>query len=198
MRLITVAVVLSLAGCYTHHLSGDGSAADADAVVEPDAADPCSCSPDSPVTDHPVKMFHPCTPPLEIGCEDTPCEPGVTDCGEGFTCETCSLSACCVCEQCFPSCVFTGPAMGPLPEYLKLQRTSGPANEEQIVVVEGYPFYVGALFYLGRVGDSGDLMQDYSEEVCRVGFRALARGPGTVPVWVSQDGGNDPHQPREE
>ena len=82
--------------------------------------------------------------------------------------------------------------MGPLPEYLKLQRTSGPANEEQIVVVEGYPFYVGALFYLGRVGDSGDLMQDYSEEVCRVGFRALARGPGTVPVWVSQYGGNDP------
>jgi hypothetical protein len=188
---------LLVAGCFKGGgddgpAGGDGGAADAqqpsiDARWYDGGPDPCDC-PD----DLPVDLFHPCTPPLEMGCVATLCEPGVTDCGEGYTCEECAAAACCYCAACYPACVHTGPAQGPLPEYLKLQTTYGEAGQEQEIIVQGYPFYIGALFYLARVGDLGDLMDTSYPHTCGHGFTAPAQGPGMVPVWVSQYGGNEP------
>jgi hypothetical protein len=162
-------------GSVSDAASGDGGAGE------------CNCPADQPVT-----MFHSCTPPLEIGCVAEICEPGVTDCGEGYTCEECSAAACCHCAACMPTCVFTGPAQGPLPEYLKLHTTYGSAGQEQEIVVEGFPFYIGALFYLARVGDSDDLVEASYPSTCAHGFTAPAHAAGIEPVWVSQYGGNEP------
>jgi len=81
--------------------------------------------------------------------------------------------------------------MGPLPEYLKLRQTYGPAFEDQTLTVEGFPFYVGALYYLARVGGSGDLFQE-GGTTCSFEVTVPGQGFGTVPVWVSQYGGGEP------
>lgn len=60
-------------------------------------------------------------------------------------------------------------------------------------MIEGFPFYVGALFYLVRVGNSGDIDVSSSTGQCRITVRAPARPPGRVPVWVSSYGGGAPH-----
>jgi hypothetical protein len=195
--IVVFTAVVGLAACYQHHradssdadVAEDGTVPDADTELDAssDGSGSCDCPADRPVT-----LFHACSPPLESGCAAEPCEPGVTGCGEGFTCEPCAAAACCTCSACVASCVFTGPAQGPLPEYLKLQTTYGPADEEQTIVVEGFPFYVGALFYLARVGDSGDLMEAGYPGSCARAFTAPARGPSTVPVWISQYGGDEP------
>lgn len=158
-----------------------------DAVVPRDASvDPCGCP-----MDRPVYQWHPCVPPLEYGCEARLCTPGVTDCGAGYSCEECAAAACCVCAACVPACLFTGPAMEPLPDYLKIFPPYGPAHEEVTFSIEGYPFYVGALYYLARMGDSGDLYE-HGGDTCAIHITAPARPPGMFPVWVSQYGGNEP------
>ena len=165
--------------------SGVGGSAGAGATGE------CSlCGPPGTV-EKPAYVFHECTPPLQIGCAAMECSPGVTDCGEGYTCDPWGAAACCWCQAAVPACVFTGPAQGPLPEYLKISPPAGPANQDVTLSIQGFPFYVGALFYLVRVGDSGDLMQ-MGGTTCSFSVTVPGQPDGTVPVWVSQYGGNDP------
>ncbi|MGC4121921.1 MAG: hypothetical protein QM765_46535 [Myxococcales bacterium] len=116
---------------------------------------------------------------------------GGSECGPGFTCDVCGAAACCICAACVSACVRSGPAMGPLPEYLKISPTVGPAFQDQVLTVEGFPFYVGALYYLVRVGDSGDLFQEGGSR-CSFEVRVPGQSFGTVPVFVSQYGGGDP------
>lgn len=153
----------------------------------PDAlVDPCGCP-----EDRPTYQFHECVPPLQYGCEAQTCTPGVTDCGPGQSCLECGAAACCHCAACVPACLFTGPAMGPLPELLKIWPTYGSAYVGATLSIEGYPFYVGALFYLARVGASGDLFQS-GGGTCSFEVSVPGQPPGMVPVWVSQYGGNEP------
>jgi hypothetical protein len=153
------------------------------------ASDPCACP--TELTYRPSYQFGECVPPLLYGCAAPECTPGVTDCGEGYTCDEWGAAACCYCQQAVPACVFTGPAQGPLPEYLKLSAVSGPAEKQQTITIEGYPFYVGALYYLVRVGDSGDLYQG-GGTTCSFDVTVPPHGIGMEPVWVSQYGGGDP------
>jgi hypothetical protein len=141
--------------------------------------------------DEPAYVFNECTPPLEVGCPATLCTPGVTDCGDGYSCSDWGAGACCWCQAAVPACVFTGPAQGPLPEYLKIFQTSGPAYQDVELQIEGFPFYVGALYYLARVGGSGDLMQQ-GGTTCSFSVSVPGQPDGLVPVWVSQYGGNEP------
>jgi hypothetical protein len=174
-------------GATGHDSAVGQDASRPDAAVTPDAAvDQCTCP-----EDRPVYQFGECVPPLQYGCEATACTPNVTDCGEGFTCLDCAAAACCICEACLPTCIFTGPAQGPLPEYLKIFPTFGPALEEQTISIEGFPFYIGALFYLARVGESGVLMQG-GGGTCSFDVTVPGQPVGMVPVWVSQYGGGDP------
>jgi len=170
---------------------GDGGTPDArpafDAAAPDGGVDPFDCPPDVP-----VMMFHSCTPPLEMGSLADICTPDVTDCGEGYTCEDCAAAACCYCAACLPACIFTGPAQGPLPEYMKLRTSYGNAGEAQEIIVQGFPFYIGALFYLARIGDSEELPESSYPDSCSLGFSAPARAAGIYPVWVSQYGGNEP------
>jgi hypothetical protein len=153
--------------------------------------DECSlCSPPG-TTDQPTYVFNECTPPLQIGCPATECTPGVTDCGEGYTCDPWGAAACCWCQQAVPACVFTGPAQGPLPEYLKIAPSSGAANQDSALQIEGFPFYIGALYYLARVGNSSDLFQG-GGTTCSFTVTVPGQAEGMVPVWVSQYGGGDP------
>jgi hypothetical protein len=175
--------------------SGDAGLSDAstdgkDAAIDgaPPDVDPSACGCPE---DRPVLEFGECVPPLRYGCEATVCTPGVTDCGQGYTCMDCAAAACCHCAACKPACVLTSAPPGPLPEYLKLKVSFGPANQPADITVEGAPFYVGALFYLGRVGNSGDLQQT-GGGTCAFMTTAPGQPPGTVPVWVSQYGGGDP------
>ena len=153
--------------------------------------DECTlCNSNTP--DQPAYNFNECTPPLEIGCPAKLCTLGGTDCGDGYTCDQWGAAACCWCQQALPACVFTGPAMGPLPEYLKIFQTSGPSNEQLTLRIQGFPFYVGALYYLARVGNSGDLMQGGSDSTCSFTVTVPGQADGMVPVWASQYGGADP------
>jgi hypothetical protein len=115
----------------------------------------------------------------------------VTDCGDGYTCEQWGAAACCYCEQAVPACVLTEPTLEPLPEYLKIDPVSGPAQTTQSLTIEGFPFYIGALFYLARVGDSGDLYQG-GGTTCSFDVTVPPHAVGMAPVWVSQYGGDDP------
>jgi hypothetical protein len=153
--------------------------------------DECTlCNP--PGTDPtPAYNFNECTPPLEVGCPATLCTPGQTDCGDGYTCSEWGAASCCWCAQALPACVYTGPAQGPLPEYLKLFQTSGAANADMTLTIQGFPFYVGALYYLARVGGSGDLFQA-GGTTCSFDVAVPGQPDGMVPVWVSQYGGGDP------
>lgn len=166
---------------------GGPDAGAADAFAPADAGrEICGCS-DS----EPVYLFGECIPPLQMGCPAAPCVPGGSDCGPGYSCLSCGAAACCHCAACRPTCVFTGPAQGPLPEYLKIQPTTGAALQDATIRIEGFPFYVGALFYLARVGSSGDLHQ-VAGTSCSLEVRAPGQPVGTVPVWVSQYGGGAP------
>jgi hypothetical protein len=174
-----------------------GAAADAardaapgDARPQGDAdTDPCACPTD--VDLRPTYQFGECVPPLQMGCAATECTPGVTDCGPGYSCEQWGAAACCYCEQAVPACVFTGPAQGPLPEYLKLRQTTGPAATEQTITIEGFPFYVGALGYFVRLGDGKELLQE-GGTTCSLDVTLPPHRDGVEPVWVSQYGGGDP------
>ena len=180
-------------------------AAPRDALVRPDGAvpadatvpmdsgpwpdgqtDPCSCPEDAP-----VYQYHECVPPLQYGCEAVTCALGDTDCGPSQSCVSCAAAACCHCAACLPACIYTGPAMGPLPEYLKIWPTYGTAGAPATIRIEGFPFYVGALYYLARVGSSGDLFQQ-GGSTCSFEVTAPGRPPGMDPVWVSQYGGGEP------
>ena len=148
---------------------------------------PCTGGAEGP----PAYQFHPCTPPLEVGCEAIECTPGLTDCGEGHTCDEWAAAACCWCAQAVPACVFTEPTQGPLPPYLKISPSSGTAHQDVTLQIEGFPFYVGALFYVAQVGDSGDLVQT-GGSTCSFSVTVPGQAEGRVPVWVSQYGGGDP------
>jgi hypothetical protein len=139
----------------------------------------------------PVYLFHSCTPPLEVGCEAIECTPGVTDCGDGYTCEEWGAAACCWCAAAVPACIHTELAQGPLPPYLKISPSSGPAGQDVTLNVEGFPFYIGALFYLVRVGDGDELMQE-GGSTCSFSVSLPGRPAGVEPVWVSQYGGGEP------
>ena len=163
-----------------------------DAVAAPDAA----AGPDATVGDcecptGQVYRHHPCLATLDLGCGD-PCDPGGTDCAEGWTCDPCGASTSCATFDCQPTCVFTGPAMGPVPEPLRIWPTSGAAGETTEVLVMGFPWYVGALWYGVRVDDETvDNLSDAAED-CSFSFTAPARPPGRVAVLVSQYGGGEP------
>lgn len=180
----------------TPHDAGAGGDAARDGA-QPDASpgtdggvDPCACSSDP--TYRPTYQFGECVPPLQIGCAARECTPGVTDCGEGYSCEQWGAAACCYCAQAVPACVFTGPAQGPLPEYLKLAAVSGPAGEEQTITIEGFPFYVGALYYLARVGDSSKELFQEGGTTCSFDVTVPPHPVGMEPIWVSQYGGDEP------
>lgn len=146
----------------------------------------CGCSATSP-----VYQFGECVPPLELGCDAVPCTPSADDCGEGRTCDPCGAAACCWCQACVPACVRTGPAQGPLPEYLKISPPYGPAHQAIDLYIEGFPFYVGALFYTARVGPSAALPQS-NGSTCSFMVQVPGQAAGTVPVWASQYGGGGP------
>jgi len=167
---------------------GDGDA-DADADTDADAdADTCECA-----AGVPVGLFHACTPPLEVFCPIQTCTPSENDCAEGFTCEECAAPACCECAACVPACIHTVAAPGDtMPALLKLRSTFGIAGREAEIAVQGTPFYVGALGYSVRAGDSPDLPQT-GGDTCELRVRAPAEDAGTMlPIWVSQYGFGEP------
>jgi hypothetical protein len=205
--VVLLVTLLAVAACGGRSAPADRTPADAshDAAAAADAArdgarpdsgypadagtDPCACPTEVPY--RPSYQFGECVPPLQMGCAATECTPGVTDCGAGYTCDEWGAAACCYCAQAVPACLFTGPAQGPLPDYLKINPTSGPAQKQQALTIEGFPFYVGALYYLARVGDSGDLYQG-GGTTCSFHVEVPPRPIGMEPVWVSQYGGGDP------
>lgn len=120
------------------------------------------------------------------------CSPESDDCPDGTSCEEWGAAACCICEAAIPACVRTEMAMGPLPEYLAISPTSGVAGEEHEIRITGFPFYVGALFYPVRIGDSDPLFTASQLEPCAISVQTPALAPGMVPVWVGDYGGDGP------
>jgi hypothetical protein len=207
-RVAVFVGVLVAAGCGGRRHEPDADAG-SDGAVGRDAAtgrDASTETDGSPVGDDagapicdcaervPVGLFHACTPPLEAGCPILVCTPGAGDCGPGDTCEQCAAAACCECAACVPACVHTAASPGDaLPPLLKLGTVWGPGGEEPEIAVEGAPFYVGALGYSIRVGESGDLPQLGGAEPCGLTALAPAEPAGTMlPVWVSQYGFSEP------
>lgn len=159
-----------------------------DAQVQPDGGGPddwCYCQGNQ------VYGFHACIPTLELGCTD-PCEPSVTDCGQGYTCETCGASSSCVTEDCRPVCVHTQMAQGPVPDPLRIYPTYGPAGQINVIHIEGWPWYIGALFYAVRLRQDDVTQHTVGGGTCEIILNAPARQPGMYPIWVSQYGGGGP------
>jgi hypothetical protein len=104
----------------------------------------------------------------------------------------CAAAACCYCAACMPACVTTAAAPGNvMPEYLKISPVSGPAGVDAEIAIQGFPPYIGALYYTARVGSSGELMQ-MGGGTCSFSVVAPGQPPGMVPVWASHYGGGPP------
>lgn len=171
-----------------------GEAPDASSQV--DAGDSwCSC-PDgpNPGEEDPVLIYHECVPPLQHGCIATTCTPDQEgQCGEGYSCLECAAAACCICAACVPACVFTDPTQGPIPEYLKLTPTRGTLGEDSRVMIQGFPFYIGALGYDVRLGLEGEPLWSMNSGVCSLEVQVPSRQQeGVTSVWVSSYGFSDP------
>jgi hypothetical protein len=179
-----------LAGCPVRY-PPDGLPRDADPVRDAGRdAGVCPCDPGD-LSGPPVLIDRECVPPLSVGCLAETCTIGSDECGAGRTCQECAAAACCVCAACLPACVADEDTEDPVPDLLKIDVTYGPAGEEQRVEIQGYPFYVGALIYTGKMGDSVPVGAS-GGETCSLTFRFAARGPGMVPVFLSQYGGDPP------
>lgn len=174
--------------------AGAGGSAGASSVVATgsggggaDAGTPTECQ----CPDGLVYRSHECVPTREIGC-GAPCEPGVTDCGALHTCDPCGAASSCSDGDCQPTCLFTGPMQGPIDEgVLRIAPTGGPADQEVEIRIEGYPFYVGALMYVARVGDT-EVVETIQGTNCSFTIAAPPLAAGLWPVRVSQYGPMDP------
>ena len=145
----------------------------------------CDCPPGL------VYRRHECVPTKAIGCGE-PCAPGVTDCGELHTCDPCGAASSCSDDDCQPTCLFTGPEQGPIDEgVLRISPTGGPADQETSILIEGFPFYIGALMYVARVGDI-ETYQEAPYSTCSFTIKAPALLSGLLPVRVSQYGPMEP------
>lgn len=145
----------------------------------------CDCPPGL------VYRRHECVPTKALGCGE-PCKPGVTDCGELHTCDPCGAASSCSDDDCQPTCLFTGPAQGPIEEgVLRISPTGGPADQSVDIRIEGFPFYVGALYYAARVGDV-EVYQQAPYSNCSFTIAAPPFSAGLFPVRVSQYGPMDP------
>lgn len=175
----------------------DGEALDADAAddvgpvvdASPDGRpdgdlSPCDCAIGE------VYRRHPCIPTVELGCGE-PCDTETTDCGEGHRCELCAASTTCATRDCRATCIHSGPVMNPVTDPLRITPTVGPVGVATEVRIEGFPFYVGALFYNIWVGDEM-LFESGGGGECQLGFRVPEEGSGRQPVWVSGYGGGEP------
>ena len=199
-RVVTLVLLLAACGGRRHDAvdagaghdatTGQDGAAELDAAAAGDDAGPLMCDCAARV---PVGMFHACTPPLEMGCAIQTCTPGGDECPAGDTCVECAAAACCECAACVPACIHTEASPGgALPALLKLRSVYGAAGQPAELVVEGAPFYVGALGYSVRAGDSEDLQQEGGEP-CSLTAIAPAEPAGTMlAVWVSQYGLGEP------
>lgn len=194
--LLLITALAACSGRSAGTTSPDGSTPDAshrdDATTQPDAgmlpdagAGMCQCSGDE------VYRWHECVPTLELGCGPS-CVPGVTDCGQYHTCEPCAASSSCDTEDCRPTCVFTGPAQGPVADPLRIEPVWGTAGQSHTITISGFPFYIGALWYAVRLGDEDVTHLSYGGSTCSFHVDAPARPPGMVPIWVSAYGGTDP------
>ena len=119
------------------------------------------------------------------------CDPhGPVTCPSGSRCEQWGGTPCCVCSAAVPACVpkpTTGPVVGPL----RIRPTQGSAGQKVRIVVEGAPFYVGALFYNVRMGKETKSEEGNSKS-CTIAATFTPPTPGVYVVEVSQYGGGAP------
>jgi len=131
-----------------------------------------------------------CVPTLELGCGPG-CDPTLPQpCPAGETCDPWAASTCCMCAAAVPACVKqtgTGPIYGPL----RMSPVSGVAGQAVTFIIEGAPFYVGALFYKVRMG-SLEKMEEAASKPCTIAATFTPPTPGIHVVEVSQYGGGPP------
>jgi hypothetical protein len=156
-------------------------------VTDAFAADlgPCGCKPGE------VWRSHSCLPTTLIGCGPG-CDPtNPTSCPANWTCDQWGALACCHCAAAVPACIpkASGPT-GPLTGPLRITPTSGIAGQPVKIVVEGAPFYIGALFYMLRM--AGEEKMDVGMKECSVAATFTPSSPGLYAVEVSQYGGQPP------
>jgi hypothetical protein len=119
------------------------------------------------------------------------CDPSVpSSCGAGYTCDQWGGPPCCVCSSIVPACVpqaTTGKIVGPL----RINPTSGTAGKQVKLIIQGAPFYIGALFYNVRIGTQV-MMEESGSGSCSIGATFTPPNPGVYVVEVSQYGGGAP------
>jgi len=213
-RLFVAGLALVAAGCGGRATADDpsgsvdgGSEAGNEASADAPAPDgPAEAAPDAPLSDAPgpdvadasscicpagqVFRDHQCVSALEVGCTE-PCDPGSDDCLDGQTCDPCAAASSCSDDDCQPACVWSELSMGPVPEPLRIRPTVGPAGAETEIEVYGYPFHIGALFYVMRI--DGQETSEIGHGSCALKYMTSAHPPGMHAVWLSQYGGNEPY-----
>lgn len=120
-----------------------------------------------------------------------PCTAGdPASCPAGEKCDLWGATPCCVCSAAVPACVplaTTGKVSGPL----RIYPTTGIAGQKVTLKIEGAPFYIGALFYMARMGKETK-MQESPGTDCSFSATFTPPNPGAYAVEVSQYGGGAP------
>jgi len=197
-------VGLALAGCNSRTADGGDGPAPLDASPNPDRAVPdlsrvvdtvrdtvaapdqdgCYCKSGE------VWLRGSCVPTMKTGTCGPGCDPSdPATCPTGQTCDQWAAAPCCMCAAAVPACVpdaTTGAIGGPL----RIMPTSGTAGQSVTITVEGAPFYVGALFYLIRMGSEEKMEKQSGHCTIKATFKPPT--PGPYVVEVSQYGGGPP------
>ena len=157
---------------------------DGPVVTPPDAGGDQGSEPDVPTFHCAVHSDCPCGDGVCLStgeCHCPPCEEDA-DCWDGLSCWHG------VCTTIPEECV--GPP--------RIRPDRGPETGGTLFWVEGMEFYIGALEWLGQVGDGPVLWPVWSlgMGVCSMPFISPPMEPGTYPVRVGYGGIGEPDNPR--
>lgn len=157
----------------------------ADLFVAPDSGD-CTCQPGE------VWQMSNCVATKNLGCGPT-CDPNdPTSCGlSGMNqvCDPFAAAPCCYCSAAVPACV-KGPAMEFEPGELRLYPTSGTAGQSVTLTVDGGTFYIGALIWQMKLGNTVGTNTTHSGS-CTLKASFIPSIPGIYPVEVTYMGHGD-------
>lgn len=154
-----------------------------------DAGQSCACQPGE------LWLHGPCVPTFALGCAAVKtCKPGgCPGASEGKeVCDQTAASPTCAASSLLPVCV-PGPGMGFAPGSLRLSATQATTGESIKLTVDGGMFYIGALFWLIRIGD--ETIGPVNEgATCSISTTWTPKASGVVPVlaYYGEEGKGGP------
>ena len=150
------------------------------------AAPPCDCQEDQ------VWLVGACVPTRLLGCGETCSVDDPAGCPEDWQCDPAAATPLCTTSSNVPACI-PPQAMGFADGDLRIHPAATTVGKEVTVSVQGGVFYIGALFWMMRVGDEVlEPLIDW-EENCTISIPWTPTQAGTFPVYVAYGSDGTPN-----